>query len=127
MNIRAVEWGDTEAIADVFLSAVSRMAFLRRLCSEAPFLGEPKPERMDAGLRARLADALEDAMLRADGSDAATRWEAQVERPRTKVEAWRRNPLLVVDFSFHEWRRASAAHRLLLSQVERDGVELVKA
>lgn len=91
------------------------------------FPGEPKPTRMSAGLRAELADSLSGVILRADEPDAAMRWEAQIDQLRSKVEAWTGNPLQVVDLSFFEWRRANDENHLLLSEVERDGVEIVKA
>ena len=89
--------------------------------------GEPKPTRVSAGLAAALADALGEAVLRADEPNAAVRWEEQVDRLRDEAEAWTGNPLQVVDLSFHEWRRANKEHLRLLAEVDRDGVTLVKA
>jgi predicted nucleotidyltransferase len=54
-------------------------------------------------------------------------WEEQVDRLRERAQAWTGNPLQVVDLSGQQWRRASVTHRALLAEVERDGVELIKA
>jgi predicted nucleotidyltransferase len=54
-------------------------------------------------------------------------WEEQVDRLRERVAAWTGNPLQVVDLSGQQWRRATLAHKALRAEVERDGVELVKA
>lgn len=124
-------WNPRPLYAAVFGSAArgdgNENSDIDVLLVHEPFRGEPKPERVSAGMRAELADALGGTMLRADEADASTRWEAQVDRLRTRVEAWTGNPLQVVDLSFYEWRRANATHQRLLSEVERDGVELVKA
>jgi len=124
-------WRPRPLYAAVFGSAAradgDELSDIDLLLVHPPFPGEPKPPRMSSSLRADLADALGQVMLVEDKNDAATLWEGQVDRLRDLVEAWTGNALQVVDMSFHEWRRASAEHRLLLSEVEHDGVELVKA
>lgn len=74
-----------------------------------------------------LADTLGRASLVSSESDAVQRWEAQIDGLRDRVEAWTGNALQVVDLSFDEWRRATPRHRVLLDEVERDGIEVVKA
>lgn len=125
------EWRPRPLFAAVFGSAAradgDELSDIDLLLVHPPFPGEPKPPRMSPSLRADLADALGQIMLVEEKTDAAILWEGQVDRLRDHVEAWTGNALQVVDMSFHEWRRASSEHRLLLSEVERDGVELVKA
>jgi hypothetical protein len=95
--------GDGDEVSDIDLLLVHPL-----------FPGEPEPAGTGAGLRA-------------DEPNAIARWEGQVDRLRTQVEGWSGNRLQVVDLSFHEWRRASTQQQLLLSEVERDGIYLVRA
>jgi predicted nucleotidyltransferase len=92
-----------------------------------PFPGEKSSVRLSSSVRAVLADAMGAAVLSAVETDAVQVWEEQIDRLRGLVEAWTGNPLQVVDLSFFEWRNPSAHHRPLLAEVQRDGVELVKA
>jgi predicted nucleotidyltransferase len=91
-----------------------------------PLSGEPKT-RMSATLRSLVADALGDFVLSSVDVDAAAQWESQIDQLRERVEAWTGNPLQVVDLSFHAWRHPEAQHRPLFEEIERDGVELLKA
>jgi predicted nucleotidyltransferase len=92
-----------------------------------PFPGEKAPARLSRSVLAALADAIEASVWSTVEADAMAAWERQVDRLRELVEAWTGNPLQVVDLSFFEWRRPSAHHRPLLADVQRDGIELVKA
>lgn len=91
-----------------------------------PFSGEQK-SRMTASVRSLVADALGDFMMSSADMDAGKQWEEQVDRLRERVEAWSGNALQVVDLTFQEWRHPQPQHRELLSEVDRDGIELVKA
>lgn len=92
-----------------------------------PLPGEKSSVRLSSSVRAVLADAMGAAVLSAVETDAVQAWEEQIDRLRDLVEAWTGNPLQVVDLSFFEWRNPSAHHRPLLAEVQRDGVELLKA
>ncbi len=124
-------WRPRPLYASVFGSAArgdgDEASDIDVLLVHPPFSGEEKPPRMSPSLRAELADALGQAMFVSDEPDAALRWEAQIDHLRDRVEAWTGNSLQVVDLSFHAWRRATPQHRMLLEEVERDGIELVKA
>lgn len=89
-----------------------------------PFQGEKPPTRVSARMRAELSDLLGRALLVSDESDAAAKWEAQVDELRDSVEAWTGNRLQVVDLGFFEWRQALQAPRSVLEDVRRDGIEL---
>jgi predicted nucleotidyltransferase len=92
-----------------------------------PFPGEKAPARMAPSVLAALTDAVGVAVLSSVEADAVTAWEHQIDRLREAVESWTGNPLQVVDLSFFEWRSPSAHHKPLLADVQRDGIELVKA
>jgi predicted nucleotidyltransferase len=92
-----------------------------------PFLGEERPSTPSPSVLAAVVDALGEAELTGAEPEAARTWEAHVDRLRDLVEAWTGNSLQVVDLSFFDWRRPSEHHRPLLIEVQRDGVELVKA
>jgi predicted nucleotidyltransferase len=92
-----------------------------------PFPGEKRPPRLSASMGALLADALGVAVLSTSETAPIPLWERQVDRLRDLVEGWTGNPLQVVDLSFYDWRHPSPQHRPLLSEVHRDGVELVQA
>jgi Nucleotidyltransferase domain len=92
-----------------------------------PFPGEKGPAPRSASVPALLADALATATLSSAETDPIPVWEDQVDRLRELVAAWTGNPLQVVDLSFLDWRHPSPHHRPLLSEVRRDGVELMKA
>jgi predicted nucleotidyltransferase len=91
-----------------------------------PFPGE-KPGRISASLRTVIADALGQFMTSSTELDAAKQWEEQLDLLRERVEQWTGNALQVVDLSFHDWRHPTEEHRRLLIEVERDGVDLLKA
>lgn len=92
-----------------------------------PWPGEKKPTRMSPDLRTLVIDALGDFVTSSTELDAAKQWESQVDRLRDLVQGWTGNALQVVDLSFYEWRRPLGQHRHLFADIERDGVELVKA
>jgi hypothetical protein len=85
-----------------------------------PFPGEKPTPR-------QLADVLGSALLSSGETDAQPRWETQVDHLRDLVERWTGNSLQVVDLSFHEWRHPAKPHQSLLAEIQRDGVELIKA
>lgn len=91
------------------------------------FPGEKPPSSGTGGVLERSADRAGAAMLASTERDAATTWESQLSRLQDLVERWTGNPLQIVDLSFYEWRRPSPELRPLLSEVERDGIVLVKA
>jgi predicted nucleotidyltransferase len=91
-----------------------------------PFPGE-KPGRINASLRTVIADALGQFMTSSTELDAAKQWEEQLDLLRERVEQWTGNALQVVDLSFHDWRHPTEEHRRLFLEVDRDGVDLVKA
>lgn len=92
-----------------------------------PFPGEPKPSRMNSAVGSQIADAVGSFALASENADDAQRWESQLEGLRDAVERWTGNALQIVDMSFHEWRQPPKAHRALLSEIDDDGIELVKA
>jgi predicted nucleotidyltransferase len=92
-----------------------------------PFPGEKKPARMSSTLRSQIADALGDFVVSSAEIDAARQWEGQVDNLRGLVEAWTGNALQVVDLSFHEWRHPAEQIRSVLTEIERDEVELIKS
>ena len=85
-----------------------------------PFPGEKPPPR-------QLADVLGSALLSSGETDSQPRWEAQVDHLRDLVERWTGNSLQVVDLSFSEWRHPAKPHQSLLAEIQRDGLELIKA
>lgn len=92
-----------------------------------PFPGEKKPARPSATLSSHIADALGDFVVSRPEADAAQQWEGQVDDLRDRVEAWTGNALQVVDLPFSQWRRPGRQGQLLLTNVERDGIELIKS
>ncbi|GAB3259103.1 nucleotidyltransferase domain-containing protein [Nocardioides dilutus] len=106
--------GDGGASSDIDLMVV-----------HPPFPGEKHPTRRSLG--SQVSDALGTALLASAEHDAPERWERDLDRLRERVELWTGNPLQIVDLSFHEWRRPPDSHRALLREVQRDGIELVRA
>jgi predicted nucleotidyltransferase len=92
-----------------------------------PFSGETKPARLSPSVRAQLADALGSAMLSSSELEAQPQWEGQIDHLRDLVERWTGNSLQIVDLSFYEWLRPAVPHQSLLAEIQRDGVELMKA
>ena len=109
-----------------FIAFVAVLLIVDLLLVHPPFPGEKKPTGLTAGLSARVADALGATVLASDGTDAADRWEEQVDRLRERVHAWTGNHAQVVDLTFHEWRRPPPGHRPLIANIEKDGIELLK-
>ena len=66
-------------------------------------------------------------MLSSSELEAQPQWEGQIDHLRDLVERWTGNSLQVVDLSFYEWRRPAVPHRSLLAEIQRDGLELMKA
>jgi predicted nucleotidyltransferase len=91
-----------------------------------PFPGEPKP-RLSANFRSLVADALGDFAMSSIEVDAGQQWQSQIDGLRGLVAAWTGNALQVVDLSFQEWRHPQEQHLQLLAEIERDGIELLKA
>ncbi|MHB2023617.1 MAG: nucleotidyltransferase domain-containing protein [Mycobacteriales bacterium] len=108
--------GDGDAASDIDLLLV-----------HPPLPGEKKPARISPSLQAQIADALAQFLVSSSQADAARQWEQQVDQLRERVEAWTGNPLQVIDLSFQVWRRPTEQHRRLFAEIERDGVDLVKA
>jgi hypothetical protein len=125
------EWRLPPLYACVFGSAAradgDEASDIDLLVVHPPFPGEKAPARMALSLVEPVADAAGTAVLPHIEQDAVTAWEGQIDRLRNLVEAWTGNLLQVVDLSFFEWCNPSAHHRPLLAEVQRDGVELVKA
>lgn len=92
-----------------------------------PLPGEKKPGRTSASVRAQLADALGDFVVSSTEPDAATQWEAQIDRLREATKGWTGNALQVVDLSFHEWKRPAASYQALLAEIDRDGIDLTRS
>ena len=124
-------WRPRPLYASVFGSAArgdgDESSDIDLLLVHPPFPGEKKPTRMSPTLRSQIADALGDFVVSSAEMDPARQWEAQVDHLRDLVEGWTGNTLQVVDLSFHEWRRPAEQSRLLLAEIERDGVELTKS
>ena len=108
--------GDGDAASDIDILLV-----------HPPFAGEKKPTRLTPSVRAQLADTLGGALLSSTEFEAQPQWESQIDQLRDLVERWTGNPLQVVDLSFYEWRHPAKAHRSLLAEIQRDGLELMKA
>lgn len=108
--------GDGDAASDIDLLLV-----------HPPLPGEKKPARISPTMQAQITDALAQLLVSNPKADAAHQWQQQVDQLRDRVEAWTGNALQVVDLSFHDWRRPTDQHRLLLAEIERDGIDLVKA
>jgi predicted nucleotidyltransferase len=90
-----------------------------------PLPGEQRPTRRSLG--AQVSDALGTALLSSPETDAPEHWERQLDLLRERVELWTGNALQIVDLSFHEWRRPPESHRALLQEIQKDGIELLKA
>lgn len=124
-------WRPRPLYAAVFGSAArgdgSEASDIDLLLVHPPFPGEKRPARISPSLKTQIADALGQFMTSSTELDAAKQWEAQVDRLRAQVEGWTGNALQVVDMSFHEWRHPPEPHRKLLSEVERDGIDLLKS
>ena len=89
-----------------------------------PFPGERRPPRLSASVLSQLADALGAPR---GSPEPVGKWQSQIDRLRDLVPRWTGNPLQVVDLSFHEWRYPAEAHQLLLAEIQRDGVELIRS
>jgi Nucleotidyltransferase domain len=92
-----------------------------------PFPGETKPPRSSPGVRSAIADALGEFVASSSQTDPEPQWQNQVDTLRGSAERWTGNALQVVDLSFTEWRHPSESSKVLLSEVARDGVELVES
>jgi predicted nucleotidyltransferase len=108
--------GDGDAASDIDILLV-----------HPPFPGEKKPARLTPSVRSQLADAVGSALLSSTEFEAQPQWEGQIDQLRELVERWTGNPLQVVDLSFNEWRHPAKPHRSLLAEIQRDGLELMKA
>lgn len=124
-------WRPSPLYACVFGSAArgdgDEASDIDLLLVHPPFPGEKEPSNLSPSLGALLADALGAEILSSTESDASSAWERQVDHLRELVAAWTGNPLQVVDLPFSDWSHPSAQHRPLLTEVQRDGIELLKA
>jgi hypothetical protein len=91
------------------------------------FPGEKRPKGLQSDIRTQVADAAGAATLTNTIRDADKDWESQLADLHDLVERWSGNPLQIVDLSFYEWRHPPKEYQPLLSDVRRDGIELVKA
>jgi predicted nucleotidyltransferase len=89
------------------------------------FPGEKKPPA--AGLSRQLIDELGAALLASEQAQASAQWETQLDRLREQLHEWTGNHAQLVDMSFHEWRRPPPSYRPLLAEVDKDGIELLRA
>jgi hypothetical protein len=108
--------GDGDVDSDIDLLVVHQV-----------FSGERRPKTASGGIRTQVADAAGAVTLSAADREAESRWEGQLADLHDRVERWTGNPLQIVDLSFYEWRHPPQEYQPLLSDVRRDGVELVKA
>lgn len=108
--------GDGDVDSDIDLIVVHQV-----------FSGEKKPKSFRSDIRTQVADAAGAVTLSATDRDADTHWESQLADLHDRVERWTGNPLQIVDLSFYEWRHPPQEYQRLLSDVRRDGVELIKA
>lgn len=124
-------WRPKPLYACIFGSAARRdgdeNSDIDLLLVHPPFPGEEKPGFPIPGGRSQLADALGSALLSSSEPEAQPQWESQIDRLRDLVERWTGNSLQVVDLSFYEWRHPSKPHQSLLAEIQRDGLELMKA
>ena len=122
MREEVARWRPVPLLACVFGSAArgdgDASSDIDLLLVHPPFPGEQKPAAVRASLWKQLV---------ATETDAPELWEAQVDRLRDLVERWTGNSLQVVDLSFPEWRHPATSSRRLLTEIDRDGVELMKA
>jgi predicted nucleotidyltransferase len=122
-------WRPKPLYASVFGSAArgdgDETSDIDLLLVHPPFPGEKKPAGLTPNVRAQLTDALGTAML--SSTESQPQWEGQIDHVRELVERWTGNSLQVVDLSFYEWRHPAKAHRSLLAEIQRDGLELTKA
>ncbi|MFB9314555.1 nucleotidyltransferase domain-containing protein [Nocardioides plantarum] len=107
--------GDGDVDSDIDLLVVHQV-----------FPGERRPTTARGDLRAQVADAAGAVTLSAADRDADKRWEGQLAELHDRVARWTGNPLQIVDLSFYEWRHPPQEYQPLLSDVRRDGIELVK-
>jgi hypothetical protein len=95
-------------------------------------LGEPESKKASKTWLDRFGDA---AASYAEASSAKgllkprprpALWERQVDDLRGRAQAWTGNRLQVVDLSLYEWARQNSDKTELVTDVRRDGVELVR-
>jgi predicted nucleotidyltransferase len=129
LRAELTSWRPNPIYASVFGSAArgdgDTGSDIDLLLVHQPFPGERTPSPRTLGTH--VSDALGRALLSAADPEAARLWERHLERLHERVEAWTGNPLQIVDLSFDEWRHPDASQRGLLAEIQRDGVELVKA
>ncbi|MGH8969242.1 MAG: hypothetical protein ACRDV1_04765 [Actinomycetes bacterium] len=93
-----------------------------------PMAGEKRPRRSQDGLLKQLVDAVTVSAAIKPGVVAdPDHWHGQVDRLRGLVQRWTGNSLQVIDLSFYEWWEPSRSHAVLLAEVKRDAVELVRS
>lgn len=126
------EWQPAPLYAAVFGSAArgdgDTASDIDLLLVHPPFLGETPPRRKQETWLAPLLDAASIASLGRSGLPAEPElWQRQVDRLRGLVQGWTGNELQVVDLSVYEWWRPRDAHKALLAEVRRDGVEVARS
>lgn len=95
------------------------------------FPGEVKPPEDLQATWLGIAATVATTVVVAASPSAATSpsspeaWQSQVDRLRRLVLSWTGNDLQVVDLSVTEWVSPGSAHRPLLEEVRRDGIEML--
>jgi predicted nucleotidyltransferase len=124
-------WRPRPLYASVFGSAArgdgDESSDIDLLLVHPPFPGEKKPPRANVRLSSQVSEALAEFSAVSGEIKAAQQWEEQVDRLRLLVQAWTGNALQVVDVSFQDWRYPQSDSEPLFTEVERDGIELMKS
>lgn len=124
-------WRPRPLYASVFGSAArgdgDESSDIDLLLVHPPFPGEKKPPRANARLSSQVTEALGEFMAASGEVKAAQQWEEQVDSLRRLVQGWTGNALQVIDVSFQDWRHPHSDSEPLFTEVERDGIELMKS
>jgi hypothetical protein len=88
------------------------------------FYGEPASKRAIQPTNPTVWAALGDGPLPVEDGGLDVVWERQLELLREAAERWSGNNLQIVDMSLDEWSKPARAHKALLANVQRDGIEL---
>ncbi len=124
-------WRPRPLYANVFGSAArgdgDESSDIDLLLVHPPFPGEKKPPRANARLSSQVTEALGEFTAASGEPEAARQWEDQVDRLRRLVHGWTGNALQIVDVSFQDWRHPHSDSEPLFTEVEGDGIELMKS
>src|SRR5665213_1305756 len=124
-------WRPRPLYASVFGSAArgegDESSDIDLLLVHPPFPGEKKPPRASARLSSQVSEALGEFTAASGEPEAARQWEDQVDRLRRLVHGWTGNALQIVDVSFQDWRHPHSDSEPLFTEVEGDGIELMKS